>query len=149
MWCETAKPNLAEARRFAEAIHAQFPGKLLAYNCSPSFNWKANLDDDTMRTFREQLAAMGYKYQFITLAGWHSLNLGMFELSKAYRQDGMFAYSQLQEREFAQESNGFRAAKHQAFVGTGYFDAVQTVIGESSTTALDGSTEEEQFTAVA
>ncbi len=151
LWCETAKPNLDEARQFAEAIHARFPGKLLAYNCSPSFNWKANLDDATMRHFREELAAMGYKYQFITLAGWHSLNLGMFELASAYREEGMFAYSQLQEREFAQEENGFRAAKHQAFVGTGYFDAVQTAISgdQSSTTALSGSTEEEQFTAVA
>jgi isocitrate lyase len=147
IWCETSKPDLDEARRFAEAIHAEFPDQLLAYNCSPSFNWKKNLDDDTMRTFREQLGEMGYKFQFITLAGWHNLNLGMFELSRAYAKDGMYAYSQMQQREFAEEANGFRAVKHQAFVGTGYFDAVQTVVtaGTSSTTALKGSTEEEQF----
>jgi len=147
LWCETAKPDLAEARRFAEAIHAQYPGKLLCYNCSPSFNWLGNLDEATLRSFREELGAMGYKYQFITLAGWHALNLGMFELSRAYAADGMFAYSVLQEREFANEPHGFRAARHQAFVGTGYFDAVQTVISrEASTTALTGSTEAEQFT---
>jgi len=147
LWCETAKPDLGEARRFAESIHAKYPGKLLAYNCSPSFNWRANLDVETLREFRETLADMGYRYQFITLAGWHSLNLGMFELSRAYRSDGMYAYSEMQEREFAHEENGFRAAKHQAFVGTGYFDAVQTVIsgGEVSTTAMSGSTEADQF----
>ena len=146
LWCETAKPDLGEARKFAEAIHAQFPGKLLSYNCSPSFNWQGNLDEKTLRGFREELAEMGYKYQFITLAGWHSLNLGMFELSRAYKSEGMFAYSEMQKREFEQEENGFRAAKHQAFVGTTYFDAVQTVISnESSTTAMDGSTESEQF----
>jgi isocitrate lyase len=146
LWCETARPDLGEARKFAEAIHAKYPGKLLSYNCSPSFNWQANLDRDTLRTFREQLAAMGYRYQFITLAGWHSLNLGMFELSRAYNSEGMYAYSELQQKEFAQEKNGFRAAKHQAFVGTTYFDAVQTVISnESSTTAMEGSTESEQF----
>jgi len=147
LWCETGKPNLDEARKFADAIHAQFPDQLLAYNCSPSFNWKANLDDQTMQTFREELAAMGYRFQFITLAGWHALNLSMFELATAYRKDGMFAYSQMQEREFAREADGFRAARHQAFVGTGYFDAVQTVItaGDASTTAMDGSTEAEQF----
>ncbi|MDH3977511.1 MAG: isocitrate lyase [Gammaproteobacteria bacterium] len=146
LWCETAKPDLAEAKKFAEAIHAQFPGKLLCYNCSPSFNWQANLDETTLRKFREELGAMGYKYQFITLAGWHNLNLGMFELSRAYKADGMFAYSQMQQREFSQEENGFRAAKHQAFVGTSYFDAVQTVIQrDASTTAMAGSTEEEQF----
>ncbi len=146
LWCETARPNLEEARRFAEAIHARFPGKLLSYNCSPSFNWQANLDEKTLRSFREELGAMGYKYQFITLAGWHSLNLGMFELSRAYRAEGMYAYSQMQQREFDNEQHGFRAAKHQAFVGTGYFDAVQTVISaEASTTAMHGSTEEDQF----
>jgi isocitrate lyase len=147
LWCETARPDLNEARKFAEAIHAKFPGKLLSYNCSPSFNWKANLGEADLRRFREALAEMGYRYQFITLAGWHALNLSMFELSRAYRQDGMFAYSELQQREFANEANGFRAAKHQAFVGTGYFDAVQMVIsgGSASTTALGGSTEEEQF----
>ena len=118
LWCETAKPNLAEAKKFADAILEQYPGKLLCYNCSPSFNWKENLDEETMKNFREELFAMGYKYQFITLAGWHSLNLGMFELSKAYKENGMFAYSQMQQKEFANEENGFRAAKHQAFVGT-------------------------------
>jgi isocitrate lyase len=149
IWCETSKPDLAQAQRFAEAIHAIYPGKLLAYNCSPSFNWKANLDDATMKKFREELGKMGYKFQFITLAGWHALNLSMFDLARAYKKDGMFAYSQLQEKEFANEKNGFRAAKHQSFVGAGYFDAVQNTImhGLSSTTALAGSTEEEQFVA--
>ena len=146
LWCETARPNLDEARKFAEAIHAKFPGKLLSYNCSPSFNWQSNLDENTLRTFREELGAMGYRYQFITLAGWHSLNLGMFELSRAYKADGMYAYSQMQQREFANEEHGFRAAKHQAFVGTSYFDAVQTAISsDSSTTAMSGSTESDQF----
>ena len=147
LWCETAKPSLEEAQRFADAIHAKFPGQLLAYNCSPSFNWKENLDEETMKNFREELYKMGYKYQFITLAGWHSLNMGMFELSKAYKENGMWAYSQLQQKEFANEIHGFRATKHQAFVGTGYFDAVQNTItqGQASTTAMKGSTEEEQF----
>jgi isocitrate lyase len=146
LWCETSKPDLAQAERFAKAIHAKFPGKLLSYNCSPSFNWKANLPAEKLQEFRERLAAMGYRYQFITLAGWHALNLSMFELARAYKQSGMLAYSELQEREFANEKHGFRAAKHQAFVGTGYFDAVQTVIsGDTSTTALKGSTEAEQF----
>ena len=149
LWCETSKPDLAQARRFAEAIRAEFPNKLLAYNCSPSFNWKANLNDATMKTFREELNAMGYKFQFITLAGWHALNSSMFNLSRAYKQDGMYAYSQLQQQEFADEQHGFRAAKHQSFVGAGYFDAVQNTImhGLSSTTAMEGSTEEEQFVA--
>ena len=147
IWCETSKPDLEQARRFAEAIHAEFPGKLLAYNCSPSFNWKANLDEDTMLHFREELGKMGYKFQFITLAGWHALNLSMFELATAYKDEGMLAYSRMQQREFGQESNGFRATRHQAFVGAGYFDAVQNTVmnGLSSTTALSGSTEEEQF----
>jgi isocitrate lyase len=149
LWCETSKPDLDQAKRFADAIHAEFPEQLLAYNCSPSFNWKANLDDDTMRSFREELGKMGYKFQFITLAGWHALNSSMFNLSRAYKDDGMYAYSKLQEQEFADETKGFRAAKHQSFVGAGYFDAVQNTImaGASSTTALDGSTEEEQFAA--
>ena len=149
IWCETSKPDLEQARRFAEAIHAEFPGKLLAYNCSPSFNWKSNLDDETMRHFREDLGRMGYKFQFITLAGWHALNLSMFQLARAYKTDGMYAYSKLQQQEFADEQFGFRAAKHQSFVGAGYFDAVQNTImdGLSSTTALLGSTEEEQFVA--
>ncbi len=147
LWCETSKPDLGEAQCFAKSIHAKFPGKILAYNCSPSFNWQANLSEAALRDFREKLAEMGYRYQFITLAGWHSLNLSMFELSRAYCSDGMYAYSQVQQREFDQEANGFRAAKHQAFVGTGYFDAVQMTIssGETSTTAMDGSTESDQF----
>lgn len=147
LWCETSKPNLDEARKFAAAIHEKFPGKLLCYNCSPSFNWQANLKEEDLKSFREQLFEMGYKYQFITLAGWHNLNLGMFEIARAYNKDGMYAYSQMQQREMGQEQFGFRATKHQAFVGTGYFDAVQNTImqGQSTTTALKGSTEDEQF----
>ncbi len=147
IWCETSRPDLAQARRFAEAIHAEFPGKMLAYNCSPSFNWKANLPEASMKRWREELAAMGYRFQFITLAGWHALNMAMFDLASAYREDGMLGYSRLQQREFESEAAGYRAVKHQAFVGTGYFDAVQTAImaGHSSTVALAGSTEEEQF----
>ena len=147
LWCETAKPNLAEAKRFADAIHEKFPDKLLCYNCSPSFNWKENLDEKTMRTFREQLYEMGYKYQFITLAGWHNLNLGMFTLSKNYLETGMLAYSNMQEKEFDNEKFGFRSAKHQGFVGTGYFDKVQNTImqGKTDTVAMKGSTEEDQF----
>jgi isocitrate lyase len=149
IWCETSKPDLAQAQRFADAIHAEYPQQLLAYNCSPSFNWKSNLDDATMRKFREELGRMGYKFQFITLAGWHALNSSMFRLARAYKAEGMYAYSQLQQQEFADEQFGFRAAKHQSFVGAGYFDAVQNTImdGLSSTTALAGSTEEEQFVA--
>ncbi len=149
LWCETSRPDLDQAARFAEAIHARFPGKLLAYNCSPSFNWQANLDEATMKRFREELGAMGYKFQFITLAGWHALNSSMFRLSRAYKAEGMYAYSLLQQQEFADEQHGFRAAKHQSFVGAGYFDAVQNVLagGGSSTAALKGSTEEEQFAA--
>ena len=147
LWFETAKPDLREAERFSKEIHEQFPGKLLAYNCSPSFNWQANLSEGELREFRERIAAMGFKFQFVTLAGWHALNLIMFELSQDHLKDGMYAYSKMQEREIANEPNGFRATKHQAFVGTGYFDAVQTTItsGLSSTTAMDGSTEEDQF----
>ena len=147
LWFETAKPDLAEAERFSKEMHEQFPGKLLAYNCSPSFNWQANLSEGELREFREKIAAMGFKFQFVTLAGWHALNLIMFELSQDYLKDGMYAYSKMQEREIAHEPNGFRATKHQSFVGTGYFDAVQTTItsGLSSTTAMEGSTEEEQF----
>ncbi len=150
LWCETSEPNLAEARRFAEAIHARFPGKLLAYNCSPSFNWKKKLDEGTIARFQRELGAMGYKFQFITLAGFHALNLSMFELARGYRETGMTAYAALQEREFARESDaGYRATKHQRFVGTGYFDEVAQAIagGRSSTTALSGSTEEAQFEA--
>jgi isocitrate lyase len=147
LWCETSKPDLNEARYFADAIHEQYPGKLLAYNCSPSFNWKANLSDEEMKTFREELFEMGYYFQFITLAGWHALNLSMFEISKAYKEEGMFAYSEMQEREVANEKDGLRSAKHQSFVGTSYFDAVQNAVtqGLASTTAMSGSTEEEQF----
>lgn len=150
IWCETSRPDLAEAKRFAEAIHAKYPGKLLSYNCSPSFNWQAKLTTAQMKSWREELAAMGYRFQFITLAGWHALNLSMFELASAYREDGMLGYSRLQQREFASEGAGYRGAKHQAFVGAGYFDAVQTTItaGQFSTGALHGSTEEEQFTTV-
>ncbi len=147
IWCETAHPDLDEARRFADAIHAEFPGKLLAYNCSPSFNWKKQLSDETIANFQTELGEMGYKFQFITLAGFHALNMTMFELARDYRDLGMTAYADLQEREFALEIDGYRATKHQSFVGTGYFDAVTQVIsgGTSSMTALKGSTEEEQF----
>ncbi len=146
IWCETAKPDLAFARQFAEAIHAQFPGKLLAYNCSPSFNWKKNLDDATIAKFQKELGAMGYKFQFITLAGFHSLNYGMFELAHGYAQRNMSAFVELQEKEFAAAEKGFTAVKHQREVGTGYFDVVTTTIErEASTAALDGSTENEQF----
>jgi isocitrate lyase len=147
IWCETSKPDLAQAKRFAEAIHAQFPGKLLAYNCSPSFNWRANLDESTIASFQKELGAMGYKFQFVTLAGFHALNNSMFELANAYRDHGMAAYSELQEREFANEDHGYTATRHQREVGTGYFDMVTQAIakGESSTTALGGSTEEDQF----
>jgi len=148
IWCETSEPNLGEARRFAQAIHAKYPGKLLAYNCSPSFNWKKKLDDATIARFQTELAAMGYKFQFITLAGFHALNLSMFELARGYKAAGMTAYSRLQEQEFGSEALGYEAAKHQRFVGTGYFDMVTQVIasGNSSTTALAGSTEADQFT---
>jgi isocitrate lyase len=147
IWCETSKPNLDDARRFAEAIHARFPGKLLAYNCSPSFNWKKNLDDATIANFQKELGAMGYKFQFITLAGFHSLNYGMFELAHGYARRQMSAFVELQEKEFDAAGRGFTAVKHQREVGTGYFDAVTQAIqqGQSSTTALKGSTEEAQF----
>jgi isocitrate lyase len=147
IWCETAKPDIEEARRFARGIHARYPGKLLAYNCSPSFNWESKLSATEMRGWRECLAALGYRFQFITLAGWHALNHSMFELASAYRDEGMLGYSKLQQREFASEAAGYRATRHQAFVGTGYFDAVQTVItsGQFSTGAMQGSTEQAQF----
>ncbi|HEY6329826.1 MAG TPA: isocitrate lyase [Blastocatellia bacterium] len=147
LWCETSEPNLSEARAFAAAIHDRYPGKLLAYNCSPSFNWKKKLDAATIAGFQQELAAMGYKFQFVTLAGFHALNLSMFELASGYRERGMAAYSALQEREFEIESNGYRSVKHQSFVGTGYFDQVaQAVAGDAiSTAALKGSTEEAQF----
>ncbi|MGB3463314.1 isocitrate lyase [Rhodanobacter lindaniclasticus] len=147
VWCETSKPNLDDARRFAEAIHAKFPCKMLAYNCSPSFNWKKNLDDATIARFQKELGAMGYKFQFITLAGFHSLNYGMFDLAHGYARRQMSAFVELQEKEFAAADRGFTAVKHQREVGTGYFDAVTQAIqqGQSSTTALKGSTEEAQF----
>ena len=148
IWCETSEPNLEEARRFADAIHAKYPGKLLAYNCSPSFNWKKKLDQASIASFQPELAKMGYKFQFVTLAGFHALNLSMFELARGYKDAGMTAYSRLQEKEFAREADyGYQAVKHQRFVGTGYFDAVTQVIagGLSSTTALEGSTEQAQF----
>ncbi|MED4206231.1 isocitrate lyase [Neobacillus mesonae] len=148
IWCETSEPNIEEARRFAEAIHEQFPGKLLAYNCSPSFNWKAKLDEETIAKFQQELGKMGYKFQFVTLAGFHALNHSMFELARGYKDNGMAAYSKLQQAEFASEQHGYTATRHQREVGTGYFDQVSMVItgGTSSTTALKGSTEEEQFT---
>lgn len=147
IWMETSHPSLEQAREFAEAIHAKYPGKMLAYNCSPSFNWASKLSRKEMLTFREELAKMGYKFQFITLAGFHALNTAMFEIAKAYKERGMAGYSELQEREFALQKDGFRAVKHQTFVGTQYFDYVQNVVqdGKSSTTAMAGSTEEEQF----
>jgi len=147
IWCETGKPDLAFARQFAEAIHKQYPGKLLAYNCSPSFNWKKNLDDASIARFQRELGAMGYKFQFITLAGFHSLNFGMFELARGYATENMSAYVRLQQAEFAAEAHGYTATKHQREVGTGYFDEVTQAVqaGRSSVTALTGSTEEEQF----
>src|SRR5499427_7996986 len=151
IWCETSHPDLDEARQFADAIHAKYPGKLLAYNCSPSFNWKKKIDDRTIANFQRELGRMGYKFQFVTLAGFHALNLSMFELARAYKDTGMSAYCRLQEKEFAREAEyGYQAVKHQRFVGTGYFDALTQVIaaGTASTTALEGSTEQEQFSGV-
>lgn len=147
IWCETSEPNLTEAQRFADAIHEKHPGKLLAYNCSPSFNWRKKLDEHTIAKFQRELGAMGYKFQFVTLAGFHALNHSMFDLARAYGKEGMSAYSRLQVAEFESEKDGYEATRHQRFVGTGYFDDVAQVIssGESSTTALHGSTEEEQF----
>jgi len=147
LWCETAKPDLEEAREFAEGIHAQFPGKLLAYNCSPSFNWKRKLDDATIARFQRELAAMGYRFQFITLAGFHALNYSMFELARGYKSQQMSAYVKLQQAEFAAEAAGYSATKHQREVGAGYFDAVTQAVsgGTSSLSALAGSTEEQQF----
>lgn len=150
IWCETSEPNLEEARLFAEAIHRDFPGKLLAYNCSPSFNWKRKLDETTIARFQNELGAMGYKFQFVTLAGFHSVNYAMFDLARAYKNSGMSAYAELQEQEFLSEKRfGYRAVKHQQFVGTGYFDDITQVIagGTASTTAWNGSTEDEQFRA--
>lgn len=152
IWCETSTPDLGEAREFAEAVHEKFPGKLLAYNCSPSFNWRRHIDEATIARFQEELGKMGYKFQFVTLAGFHSLNTGMFELARGYNQRGMAAYSELQEKEFAlEESDGYSAIKHQSFVGAGYFDQVQLAVsgGLASTVALKGSTEEAQFVTAA
>lgn len=147
IWCETSEPNVEEARRFAEAIHEKYPGKMLAYNCSPSFNWKAKLSDKEIAEFQETIAEFGYKFQFVTLAGFHSLNNSMFELARDYNERGMAAYSELQQREFANEKYGYEATRHQREVGTGYFDEVAQVVsgGTASTTALAGSTEAEQF----
>jgi isocitrate lyase len=149
LWWETSSPKLSEAREFAEAIHRQFPGKLLAYNCSPSFNWRGNLDTDTIARFQRELAAMGYKFQFVTLAGFHNLNHGMFELARDFRARGMTAYSELQEAEFAAEANGYTATRHQREVGTGYFDLINVTVsgGAASTTAMSESTEHAQFIA--
>ncbi len=147
LWFETSKPDMKEAQAFAEAIHRKYPGKLLAYNCSPSFNWKLNLKDAEIATFQRELGQMGYKFQFVTLSGFHALNFSMFTLAHGYRDRGMAAYSELQVEEFESERNGYEAVKHQEFVGTGYFDAVTQIAsaGSSSTTAMDGSTEQEQF----
>ena len=151
LWWETSAPNLDDARRFAEAIHAKYPGKMMAYNCSPSFNWEANLDRETIARYQRELGAMGYKFQFVTLAGFHSLNHSMFELARGYKDRGMTAYSELQQAEFASERNGYTATRHQREVGTGYFDKVSLAItgGTSSTTAMGESTESAQFTAAA
>jgi malate synthase len=150
LWCETSTPNVEEARRFADGVHAKFPGKMLAYNCSPSFNWKKNLDERAIAEFQRELGAMGYRFQFVTLAGFHALNHSMFTLAKDYRERGMAAYSELQQRELADEAKGYTAVRHQAEVGTGYFDDVAQAIsgGQSSTTALRESTEAAQFHAI-
>ena len=147
IWCETAKPDLEEAKKFAEAIHKEYPNKLLAYNCSPSFNWKKNLDKNTMKKFQSELGKMGYKFQFITLAGFHLNNYATFKLAQAYKKDGMAAYSELQEEEFAAEKDGYTSTKHQREAGTSYFDAVSQALtqGKSSTIAMEGSTEKDQF----
>jgi isocitrate lyase len=148
IWCETSHPDLNEAKQFAEGIRREYPDKLLSYNCSPSFNWKSHLDDATISKFQKELAAMGYKFQFVTLAGFHALNLGMFDLAKSYKEQGMLAYSNFQEMEFKHErDSGYMATTHQKFVGTGYFDRVMNCVtgGQSSVEALSGSTEEEQF----
>jgi isocitrate lyase len=151
LWFETSKPDLDEARAFAEAIHAEMPGKMLAYNCSPSFNWQRNLDAASIATFQRELGALGYKFQFITLAGWHLINYHTFDLAQAYRDEGMPAYVRIQEQEFAREAQGYTATKHQREAGTGYFDRVLLAVtgGQASTAALSGSTEEEQFTPAA
>lgn len=146
LWCETSKPDLEFARRFAEGVKKHYPDKMLAYNCSPSFNWRRNLDTATIARFQDELGAMGYKFQFVTLAGFHALNLSMFELARGYNECQMAAYTDLQEREFAAEEHGYKAVKHQSFVGAGYFDEITAICGENSTQALHESTEEDQFT---
>jgi isocitrate lyase len=147
LWCETSTPDLEDAERFAHAVHARFPGKLLAYNCSPSFNWRKHLDEATIARFQRELGAMGYKFQFVTLAGFHAINYSMFELAQGYRDRGMSAYTELQQAEFLAEPAGYTATRHQQEVGTGYFDRVSEVVsgGASSTTALKESTEAQQF----
>ena len=145
LWCETSTPNLEEARKFAEGVQAVYPGKLLAYNCSPSFNWKKHLDGKTIAKFQDELGAMGYKFQFVTLAGFHTLNYSMWELARSYKHQHMPAYTRLQQKEFAAEADGYAAVKHQSFVGAGYFDEISCICGEQSTQALRGSTEEAQF----
>ncbi len=145
VWCETSTPDMAAAQKFADAIHAEFPGKLLAYNCSPSFNWKAKLSDDEIARYQNELGAMGYKFQFITLAGFHNLNLGMWKLANGYRERQMSAFVEMQQEEFTQEEMGFNAVKHQRFVGTGFFDAISSICGQTSVLAMEGSTETEQF----
>jgi isocitrate lyase len=150
VWCETSEPNLEQAQRFAEAIHEKYPGKLLAYNCSPSFNWKKKLSEQEISRFQEEIGSMGYRFQFVTLAGFHALNYSMFDLARNYRERGMDAYSELQQAEFAAEEHGYTATKHQREVGAGYFDEVAQIVagGAASTTALTGSTEEAQFDSV-
>ena len=147
VWCETGKPDIGFAKEFADAIHEKFPGKLLAYNCSPSFNWKKHLSDDEIASFQKEIANMGYKFQFITLAGFHTQNIAIFELAEKYKAEGMTAYSRIQQQEFSREKDGYTSVKHQREVGTSYFDAVSNTIssGKSSTTAMAGSTESEQF----
>ena len=147
LWCETSTPDLGEARRFAEAVHERYPGKLLAYNCSPSFNWRSHLDAGSLAVFQRELAAMGYRFQFVTLAGFHTLNYGMFSLARAYRERGMAAYAELQRAEFEAEQYGYTATRHQREVGNGYFDLVREVVtrGRASTVAMAGSTEAAQF----
>jgi isocitrate lyase len=147
LWCETSTPDIAHARKFAEGVHAKYPNKLLAYNCSPSFNWKKHLDESAIARFQRELGAMGYKFLFVTLAGFHSLNFGMFDLARKYRERGMAAYSELQQAEFGAEGSGYSATRHQREVGTGYFDQVAEVIsgGRASTLALEESTEAKQF----
>jgi isocitrate lyase len=146
IWCETSRPSIEYARKFAEAVKKEYPDQMLAYNCSPSFNWKENLDASTIAGFQSELAEMGYKFQFVTLAGFHAINLAMWKLARGYKQRQMAAYTELQEEEFNAELDGYAAVKHQSFVGAGYFDEISQICGAASTGALKGSTEEQQFT---